>query len=239
MLTRLTLLTAAVFLMSQTVQAQTDGAGGATNTGGGTTTTTTSSGGSTTTSGDSTQGTNVTTDDFAPNTGAVDSEMISNSVETGRTSGLSNLGGSALTNATAGGQNQLPGGSQFGGGRNTNRNTQRGTTRSSRTSIRPSLRLGFTPVVRPAADVGRAVSRSFSRIAGRVSRIGETNPALRSVRIVPGKAGQLTLTGTVPTAAAKRLAANILRMEPGVRTVTNNLSVAQVQPTPITSGGAE
>ena len=235
MLTRLTVLTTAVFLMSQAAQAQTGGTGTAVP--GGTTTTATTN--TTSSGGNSTDGTNVSPDQFAPNTGAVNSGMISNTVETGRTSGLSNLGGSTLTNA-ANGANQLPGGSQFGGGRNnTNRSTQRGTARSSRTSIRPSLRLGFSPVIRRSADVSRSVSRSFSQIAGRVSRIGEVNPALRSVRIVPGKAGQLTLTGTVPTAAAKRLAANILSMEPGVRSVTNNLTVAQVQPPPITSGAAE
>jgi hypothetical protein len=228
MLTRLAVLTTAVFLMSQTAHAQDDGTG-----------TAVTSGNTTSSGGNSTDGTNVSPDQFAPNTGAVNSGIISNTVETGRTSGLSNLGGSTLTNA-ANGANQLPGGSQFGGARNnTNRSVQRGTARSSRTSIRPSLRLGFSPVIRPSADVSRSVSQSFSQIAGRVSRIGEVNPALRSVRIVPGKAGQLTLTGTVPTAAAKRLAANILRMEPGVRSVTNNLTVAQVQPPLNTSGAAE
>ena len=143
MLTRLTVLTAAVFLMSPAVQAQQtpDVSGGTTNTGGTTTTTTNTGGSKTTGGGNSTDGTNVSPDQFSPNTGAVNSGMINNTVETGRTSGLSNLGGSTLTNA-ANGANQLPGGSQFGGGRNnTNRGTQRGSTRSSRTSIRPSLRL--------------------------------------------------------------------------------------------------
>ncbi|MBC8289418.1 MAG: BON domain-containing protein [Planctomycetes bacterium] len=243
MLTRLTVLTAAFFLLSQVAMAQFDvptGTGGTTtNTGGTTTTTGTNTGTSTT--GTSTE-TSVTTP-ATPGVGQlqnVNVETLDSTVETSRQSGLTNLSGSTLQNTTAGGQNQLPGGSQFGGGRNqgTNRNTQRGGGTSSR-SIRPSLRLGFTPVVRPSADVSRAVSRSFSRIATRTARIGETNPALRNVRIVPGKAGQLTLTGIVPTASARRLAANILRMEPGVRSVTNNLTVVQVQPSPLTTGGSE
>lgn len=231
MLTRLTALTVVILLMSPSAQAQdTGGTAGSSTTAAGTTTTGTGS--TTSGGGNATQGTNVSTNDFAPNTGAVSSEMISNTVETGRTSGLSNLGGSTLQNTTGAGQNTLPGGSQFGGGRNqgTNRNSQRGGTTSR--SIRPSLRLGFTPIVRPSADVSRAISRSFSRIATRTLRIGETNPALRNVRVIPGKAGQLTLTGVVPTAAARRLAANILRMEPGVRSVTNNLQVAQAPSAP-------
>ena len=151
-------------------------------------------------------------------------------VESTRSSGLQNLGGNTLQNTSAApGGNTLPGGSQFGGqnrGNTQNRNTQRGGTSSSR-SIRPSLRLGFTPIVRPSAYVSRSVGRSFSRIASRRTQITETKPELRNVRIEPGKAGLLTLTGSVPTAAARRLAANLLRMEPGVRKVQNNLTVAE------------
>lgn len=229
MLTRIAILTSVLFCASTIAEAQMDGAaGGATGATGTTTGTTTQSGtGSTTGTGNASNGTGLSSQDFSPNTGAVNSEMISNTVETGRTSGLSSLGGSTLANTTGGGGNTLPGGSQFGGNQRgiQNRGTQRGGATSSR-SIRPSLRLGFTPIVRPSADVSRSVSRRFSRITSRRTQITETKPELRNVRILAGKEGLLTLTGSVPTAAAKRLAANMLRMEPGVRSVQNNLTVA-------------
>jgi hypothetical protein len=227
MLTRFAVLTAVVFCVSGIAKAQ-DGATGGTTTQGGTTGTT----GSTTTS----TGASLTNTPVGQGEGAVSSEIQAMSVESTRTSGLQNLGGNTLqaTSSAAPGGNTLPGGSQFGGqnrGNTQNRNTRRGGTSSSR-SIRPSLRLGFTPIVRPAADVSRSVGRSFSRIASRRTQIAETKPELRNVKIEPGQAGLLTLTGSVPTAAAKRLAANLLRMEPGVRKVQNNLTVAVVQAAP-------
>jgi hypothetical protein len=226
MLTRFAVLTAILFCVSGIARAQTDGATGGTGgtTQGGTTATT----GSTTTSNTNSSLTNTP---VGQGEGAVSSEIQAMTVESTRASGLQNLGGNTLqaTSAAAPGGNTLPGGSQFGGqnrGNTQNRNTQRGGTSSSR-SIRPSLRLGFVPFIRPSADVGRSVGRSFSRIASRTTQIAETKPELRNVRIEPGQAGLLTLTGSVPTAAVKRLAANLLRMEPGVRKVQNNLTVAE------------
>lgn len=225
MLTRFAILTSVLCCVSTIAQAQGDAAGGT---------------GATGTSGGSATSTNATgslaNQAVGQGEGAVSSEIQAMTVESTRTSGLQALGGNTLqaTSAAAPGGNTLPGGSQFGGqnrGNTQNRNTQRGGTNSSR-SIRPSLRLGFTPIVRRSADVSRSVGRSFSQITSRRTQIAETKPELRNVRIEPGKAGLLTLTGSVPTAAAKRLAANMLRMEPGVRNVQNNLTVAAVQPTP-------
>ena len=221
MLTRFAVLTAFLFCASGIAEAQraTVPATGTTAQGG------------TTAGTSSNSGASLTNTPVGQGEGAVSSDIQAMTVESTRTSGLQNLGGNTLqaTSATAPGGNTLPGGSQFGGqnrGNTQNRSTQRGGTNSSR-SIRPSLRLGFTPIVRPAADVSRSVGRSFSQIASRNSQIAETKPELRNVRIEPGQAGLLTLTGSVPTAAAKRLAANLLRMEPGVRKVQNDLIVAE------------
>lgn len=221
MLTRFAVLTVVLFSLTGIVNAQNGATGGTTTQGG---TATAGSNASTNANG------SLTNTPVGQGEGAVSSEIQSMTVESTRSSGLQNLGGNTLQNTSAApGGNTLPGGSQFGGqnrGNTQNRNTQRGGTSSSR-SIRPSLRLGFTPIVRPSAYVSRSVGRSFSRIASRRTQITETKPELRNVRIEPGKAGLLTLTGSVPTAAARRLAANLLRMEPGVRKVQNNLTVAE------------
>ena len=192
---------------------------------------------------EATSGTSVTVSDGSSGSsaavgqgqGAVTSQIQSSTVDTTRSSGLSDLNASAL-GTTAGGspsgqQTQtLPGGSQFG--RNTQQSSQRGQAgrASSTRMIRPSLRLGFTPLRRPSQDVSRVVRRSFLRLAIRSTRIAETNPALSNVTIVAGKSGALTLQGSVPTQAARRLAENILRMEPGVRKIQNDLTVAAAGP---------
>lgn len=229
MLTRFAALTAVLFCVSGFAEAQTGGTGG-TATGG--TTTQSGTNAATGSGASSNTGTGISNTPIGQGEGAVSSDIQAMTVQSTRSSGLQNLGGNTLqtTSAAAPGGNALPGGSQFGGqnrGNTQNRGTQRGGTNSSR-SIRPSLRLGFAPIIRPAADVSRSVGRSFSQIASRSSQIAETKPELRDVRIEPGQAGLLTLTGSVPTAAARRLAANLLRMEPGVRQVQNNLTVAEV-----------
>ncbi|MHC4878664.1 MAG: BON domain-containing protein [Planctomycetota bacterium] len=116
--------------------------------------------------------------------------------------------------------------SQRGGGRTQFGRTQAGRGSSTKT-IRPSLRLGFTPPARPSADLTRSVERRFDVLSARIARLGDTTPAFRGVRIHVRDAGQVTLTGDVASAAAARLAANIIRMEAGVRSVQNDLTVAE------------
>ena len=128
---------------------------------------------------------------------------------------------------TAGGRNtnQFGGGQNARGGNNNNRN-RFGQQGAARPTIRPALRLGFVPPPRPSADVTRAVERRFDTLSSRTARLADTVPAFRGVSIDVGDAGKVTLTGEVASAEAARLAANILRMEAGVRSVQNDLTVA-------------
>ena len=64
----------------------------------------------------------------------------------------------------------------------------------------------------------------------RFSMLLTSRPQFKAVTIAVGKPGELTLAGEVPTAAAQRMAAALARMEPGVRTVTNQLTVAAAAP---------
>jgi hypothetical protein len=135
--------------------------------------------------------------------------------------------------ATGTGANTAQGGrtttNQFRGNQNTRRgNTQNrfGGNARSRQTIRPALRLGFVPPPRPSADVTRSVERRFNTLSDRTAKLADTVPAFRGVSIQVGDAGKVTLTGEVATPQAARLAANILRMEAGVRSVQNDLTVA-------------
>ncbi len=105
--------------------------------------------------------------------------------------------------------------SQFNGGRV-----------SGTTTIRPSLRLGFAVRARPTTEIGNSINRRFEKLASRFSRLAETRPAFSNVKFAVGGNGIVVLSGEVESDSAKRLATNLLRMEPGVRSVRNNLVVA-------------
>lgn len=109
-------------------------------------------------------------------------------------------------------------GSQFGGGT------------SSRLMMRPSLRLGFAITKRPSAEISSSISRRFDKLTSRFSRLADTRPAFSAVKIAVSDDGAIVLSGQVESDSAKRLAANMLRMEAGVRSVKNELVVVPPQP---------
>lgn len=109
-------------------------------------------------------------------------------------------------------------GFQGNGGRNAN-SQSRGQAGADRLTIRPAMRIGFetTP---------RASTISSPRFATRFSDIIERRPELRGVNFVTDESGRVLLRGTVANEGARDLAAAIVRLEPGVRDVVNELEVA-------------
>ena len=82
-----------------------------------------------------------------------------------------------------------------------------------------SLRLGFTaPPPQAAALIAGPGGGSFDRFAA-------ARPELQSIAVNINEAGVAMLTGTAPDAEAWRLAANLLRLQPGVRWVDNRIQV--------------
>lgn len=106
---------------------------------------------------------------------------------------------------------------------NQNRNT--GNAQGTRT-IRPSLRLGFTPKPRPADDLRESLDKQLNALATRLPQLTGGRAEYASVKFDLGKPGEVVLSGKVPNDSAKRLLAIILRMEPGVSNVRNDLEVA-------------
>lgn len=127
---------------------------------------------------------------------------------------------------TQAGQQQSMSRSNFGGlgGRggqngNNNQNFNQGNQAQNARRVRPQLKLGFAipPMATPAVSNTLAV------------RLTAAQPSLGSIDNVNLKlddAGVVTLTGRVESQDAKSLAAAILRLEPGVRKVVNELEVA-------------
>lgn len=113
------------------------------------------------------------------------------------------------------------GGGNFGGAGFNNQNETRQGSAASRT-FRPRYRLGFE--YQPAAG------HVSQRAAVQVERLTATHPALAGVQIAIGEGGVAEIRGQAPTAAAKRLIENLVRLEPGVRRVNNLIEVVPAAP---------
>ena len=127
-------------------------------------------------------------------------------------------GGGTGMNTFGGGR----GGARGGSGRISMPNQASRTTRTKR--VRPSLRVAFTVQSRSMTTIKTSLDTRFSSLL-------TSRPQFRGVTIAVGKPGELTLAGQVPTAAAQRMAAALARMEPGVRKVNNQLTIAAAAPT--------
>ncbi|NQV26068.1 MAG: BON domain-containing protein [Rhodopirellula sp.] len=103
-----------------------------------------------------------------------------------------------------------------------------GNTQSTRT-IRSSLRLGFTPKARPTEDLREALGKQLQALKTRLPQIASERQDFASVKFEFETSGDVVLSGDVPSDGAGQLLAAILRMEPGVRSVRNDLKIA---PTP-------
>lgn len=156
-----------------------------------------------------------------PNIQNFGSGFVGQSQNQGRFIGSQFSGQQQIRGGNTGGRNTFTAGrgrGGAGGGRNTNRNRTAGrNTRTKR--VRPRHRVAFSFPSRTMASAKVSLDVRFSLLLDR-------RPEFRGVKIVAGKAGELTLSGKVPDATARRMAAALVRMEPGVRKVTNQLSVA-------------
>jgi len=104
------------------------------------------------------------------------------------------------------------GGSDF----NSQNRSQQGA--SATRNFRPRYRVGFeyTP---SAASVSQRTTATVSRLTAR-------NPALAGLQIVVDDVGMAEIRGTAPNADTRTLIENVVRLEPGVRDVTNLIVVA-------------
>ena len=159
-----------------------------------------------------------------PNIQNFGSGFVGQSQNQGRFIGSQFSGQQQIRGGNTGGRNTFTAGRGQGGnrgGRNTNRNRTTGrNTRNKR--VRPRHRVAFSFKSASMASAKASLDVRFSLLLDR-------RPEFRGVKIVAGKAGELTLSGMVPDATARRMAVALVRMEPGVRKVTNQLSVAAAE----------
>jgi hypothetical protein len=89
---------------------------------------------------------------------------------------------------------------------------------SATRNFRPRFRVGFE-YAPSATSVSQRANATMTRLTTR-------NPALAGLQIDIDEAGMAEIRGTAPNADARTLIENVVRLEPGVRGVTNLIVVA-------------
>ena len=96
-------------------------------------------------------------------------------------------------------------------------NQQNQSGANQRRTIRPQQKVAFDVPRRTETEIRSTLQTRFDGLS--------EQPALRGVTFHLDADGVATLSGSVETASAKQLAANFVRLEPGVRKVVNELTV--------------
>jgi len=112
--------------------------------------------------------------------------------------------------------------SQLGQNRNNSGRNNRSRSRTTGTQrvIRPRLRIAFQ-YTRPPLNL------AVTSLSGRFGRLSSRRPSLANVRFETGADGEITLQGSVSSAETRKLAEIMAGMQPGVRKVRNELTVAE------------
>jgi hypothetical protein len=128
-----------------------------------------------------------------------------------------------------GGRNVFGGGGRGGGGGGRFTMPNQSSRNSATKRVRPRHRIAFAFESRSLAKIQTSLDVRFSLLLTK-------RPEFKNVTIAVGKPGELTLSGNVPSSTVKRIATAMVRMEPGVRRVTNQLSVVDPKAQPKTDG---
>lgn len=202
-------------------QSGTTGSSGSNQTG--SSTTSTSFGSSSTSSGSSSSSSRITSGNSS--TSRTSSTDTRPTTATGTDAFIGNNAASVFSGA-----NRQAGAQQLGMSRqfaqfqsqtsNTSR-TQQSTTGTPR-EVRTVIRLGFSFPTMSSTQVTRLAPANSTQL----TRFAASRPELNGIDVSLTASGTAVLSGQVNSTETSRLAANLVRLQPGVRNVQNNLSVA-------------
>jgi osmotically-inducible protein OsmY len=130
------------------------------------------------------------------------------------------MAGNSRAGQTGGNTTRQAGRANSGGNNFQSQNQPQANSMTRSSSIRPRQRLGFDVTPRPA-------ERIVSTVSTRIDKIALKKPALKLVN-VELKGDEIVLSGKVKSINDSKLAENLLRLEPGVRTIRNELEIEQV-----------
>lgn len=122
-------------------------------------------------------------------------------------------------------ENQRATNRQFGAFQNTQptsntQSTQSGTPRS----IRTTMKIAFTA---PSGTFAQKTGVLADSNSVQLTQFSAKRPELSGINVELTADGIAILTGTSPSTETSRLAANLVRLQPGVRKVTNQIAVAR------------
>lgn len=100
-----------------------------------------------------------------------------------------------------------------------NQNRNNNTSNTVQQRMRPTLQLGFAP----AAIDSTALQSTLQTNLASIPQLGDR---AQNVRSVADSTGVVTLTGTVANEDDRRMMELVMRLEPGVREIRNELKVA-------------
>ncbi len=130
------------------------------------------------------------------------------------------IGGNPLTGQQQNNRQQQQNNRRNNNNNNQNDNNQNGQaqqTQDPRRAIRPQYRVAFDELPRPTTEIRSTLQPRFDSLS--------QTPALRGVAYELDTEGVVVLRGTVETPAQRRLAENVVRLEPGVKKVRNELTL--------------
>lgn len=104
-----------------------------------------------------------------------------------------------------------------GGNNDNNQNNQGQQNQNQRRTIRPQYKVTFDLPQKPVVEIRSTLQPRFDSLS--------QTPSLRGVAYDLDAEGVVVLRGTVETPAQKRLAENVVKLEPGVKKVRNELTL--------------
>ena len=113
--------------------------------------------------------------------------------------------------------NNNRGGQGNNGQNDNNQNGQGQQNQDPKRAIRPQLRVAFDELPRPTTEIRSTLQPRFDSLS--------QTPTLRGVAYELDAEGVVVLRGTVDTPAQRRLAENVVKLEPGVKKVRNELTL--------------
>jgi hypothetical protein len=149
----------------------------------------------------------------------------------GRNNDVANFIGRAMQGQAGATGGQNAGGRNRGGGGNrqldpamlNQMNGGQGGGTGQQPMIRPRLKTGFSY---PAANVAEVVTSTKIRF----DKLTTRHPQLSQVELAQGENGTVILTGQVDSEAVAKLAERLIRLEPGVRKIQNDLAFPPPSP---------
>jgi osmotically-inducible protein OsmY len=160
-----------------------------------------------------------------PNAGVSEFSINTDNVQNAATGFVGGNASQAFVGGAREATNQRATNRQFGAFQNTQNtsNTQSSQTGTPR-SIRTTIKIAFAAPSGTFAQQAGALAASNSV---QLTQFSTNRPELSGVNVELTADGVALLTGTSPNAEASRLAANLVRLQPGVRKINNQIAVAQ------------